>query len=374
MTKIECKLCGEGVHVLKKHLEEKHPDVSLEEYQEKFPGAELLSEAAKQKLREIKMKEAKMKETERKPLHEVFDIPKSTKGALNKNGGPIPIMVMADSEDEFKRSLVPEVDPNYIFNIDYLKSAVMGLECNINVYLVGMAGTGKSTLIEQIAARTNRPTFRVQHSGNTEESHILGQYVVKDGETVWEPGPLQLCMKLGINYLADEYDRAMPQVLSVYQPVLEGKPLVTKEAPPEWRIIKPHPDFRFTATGNTNGAGDETGLFPSTHLQDFANYERFGLMIKIDWMSEQQETAIVAGQAGIPKEDARQLVRFAREVRKHVQSGDIGAPVSPRALINAGMIGIRFKDFRRGLELAYINRLGEGDAEACNQLAQRYFG
>ncbi|MDX5412865.1 MAG: MoxR family ATPase [Rhodobacterales bacterium] len=378
MTKIKCEICGAEVHAIKKHLEDVHPDMELDEYRAAYPDAPLYSEAALKKIKEISQKKKEVSLSEagvtRRPLHEVFNIPSDTKGALSAAGGPIPIMVFDTDEDQFKRDLVPDIDPNYIFNIDTLKVAVMGLECNIPTYLVGMAGTGKSTLMEQIGARTNRPTFRVQHSGNTEESHILGQYIVKDGETVWEPGPLQIAMKLGINYLADEYDRAMPQILSVYQPVLEGKQLVTKEAPPEWRIIKPHPDFRFTATGNTNGAGDETGLFPSTNVQDFANFERFGLMIKIDWMPEAQEVAVVSSQAGIPKEDAKTLVRFAREVRKQVDAGQISSPVSPRALINAGKIGVRMRDYRRGLTLAYINRLGQAEAKACDEVAQRFFG
>lgn len=370
-SKIECRICGAEVHVMRRHLEEAHSDVTIEQYKADYPDAEVLSASAKEALKKMHAKEPTG--VTRQPLHEVFDIPAKTEGAMNKQGKPIPIMVMDDHEDEFKASLVPDVDENYIFNIDYLKQGVLGLECAIPTYYYGHAGTGKSTLHEQIAARTNRPLLRVQHSGNTEESHVLGQYVVKEGATVWEPGPLQICMKYGITYLADEYDRAPPQVLSVYQPVLEGKQLVTKEAPPEWRILKPHNDFRFVATGNTNGSGDETGLFPSTMLQDFANYERFGLMVKIDWMPEKQEIGIIAGQAGIPTEDARELVRYAKEVRKQVDSGQISAPVSPRALIYAAKIGVRFRDYRQGLELAYINRLPQADAEACRQVAQRFF-
>ena len=378
MSKIKCELCGGETHTIKAHLASEHPEVELSNYREKFPDAEILSEPAKQKLKDMKKSKGSAMTAaagdNRKPLHEVFDIPEKTPGAMNKKGQPIPIMVKGENPDEFAQSLVPEVDDKYIFNIDYLKTCVMGLETNIPTYGVGHAGTGKSTLWEQICARTRRAMLRVQHSGNTEESHVLGQYLVKDGATYWEPGPLQICMKLGIVYLADEYDRAMPQVLSVYQPVLEGKTLVTKEAPPEWRIIKPHPDFRFVATGNTNGAGDETGLFPSTMLQDFANYERFGIMLKIDWMPESQEIAVVAGQGRIPQEDAKQLVKFANEVRKQVDGGNITAPVSPRALINAAQIGIKFRDYAKGLELSYINRLGQADAEACRQVAQRFFG
>jgi len=378
MSKIKCEICGDAIHAVSQHLKSAHPEVTLKDYQEQFPDAEILSQFAKEKI--IQIKQSKEKEmvddngATRKGLHEVFDIPAKTEGAMNKKGQPIPIMVMSTHEDDFAASLVPDVDENYIFNIDYLKTAVMGLETNIPAYACGPAGTGKTTIFEQICARTKRPMLRVQHSGNTEESHVLGQYLVRSGETYWEPGPLQLCMKLGITYLADEYDRAMPQVLSVYQPVLEGKTLVTKEAPPEWRIIKPHPNFRFVATGNTNGAGDETGLFPSTMLQDFANYERFGLMMQIGWMPEAQEIAIVAGQGRIPQEDAKQLVKFATEVRKQVDGGQMTAPISPRALINAAQIGIKFRDYHKGLTLAYINRLAQADAEACRQVAQRFFG
>lgn len=378
MKLAKCEICGEECHAIAKHLKEEHGDaMSLDEYRTTYPDAEIYSDAMKQRIEQAKKdKGSKMAKTEqtRKALHEVFGIPETTKGALNKQGKAIPIVILKDSEDDFARGLVPDRDTNYVFNIEYLKTCVMGLETNIPTYIVGQAGTGKSTLWEQICASTNRPMLRVQHSGNTEESHVLGQYLVKDGGTYWEPGPLQLCMKLGITYLADEYDRAMPQVLSVYQPVLEGKPLITKEAPPEWRIIKPHPDFRFVATGNTNGAGDETGLFPSTMLQDFANYERFGIMLKMGWLPENQEVAIVAGQGRIPEDDAKQLVRFATDVRKQVDGGQITAPVSPRALINAAQIGIKFRDYAKGIELAYVNRLGQADAEACRQVAQRYFG
>jgi len=377
MKLAKCELCGEECHAIAKHLKEEHGDaMSLDEYRTNYPDAEVYSDAMKQRIEQAKKDKGQKMATEqtRKPLHEVFGISESTKGALNKQGKPIPIAVLANSSDDFANQLVPDKDDKYIFNIEYLKTCVMGLESNIPTYIVGQAGTGKSTLWEQICHSTNRPMLRVQHSGNTEESHVLGQYLVKDGATYWEPGPLQLCMKLGITYLADEYDRAMPQVLSVYQPVLEGKQLITKEAPPEWRIIKPHPDFRFVATGNTNGAGDETGLFPSTMLQDFANYERFGIMLKMAWLPENQEVAIVAGQGRIPDDDAKQLVRFATDVRKQVDGGQITAPVSPRALINAAQIGIKFRDYAKGLELAYINRLGQADAEACRQVAQRYFG
>lgn len=377
---IACEICKAHVHVIKAHVERDHPEITYEDYKTSYPNAPLLSETAKTRIKELKKKEERMSskgtqlKVKRQAFHQTFEIPETVEGALSTVGKkPIPISVYEEAPEGYD-FLIPTKDPNYIFNVENTKTVLMGLECKLNVYLNGQAGTGKTTLFEQICAHTNRTMMRVQHTVNTEEAHIVGQYVAKDGETVWEPGPLQICMKYGITYLADEYDRGMPQVLSVYQPIMEGKALVTKEAPPEWRFIEPHPDFRFVATGNTNGAGDETGLYPSTALQDFANYERFSLMMNITWMPEAQEVAVVQGQSGILKEDAKKLVKFATEVRKAVEAGEIAAPISPRSLIGAAKIGQNLGNFRKGLQFAYINRLTSVDQEACSRFAQRIFG
>jgi cobaltochelatase CobS len=381
---VKCEICGDEVHVIKRHLEENHPEVTIDQYRADYPNAPLLSDKAaaifeeKKKTREKELTRALVAGTaplkvERKPFHETFQIPETTPGALSTVGKkPIPISVYEQAPEGYD-DLIPEVDPGYIFHVDSLKTLLIGLESNIPSYLVGHAGTGKSSLVEQASAFTKRACLRIQHTVNTEEAHILGQYTAPNGKTVWEPGPLQLAMKFGLTYLADEYDRGMPQVLSVYQPVLEGKPLVTKEAPPEWRIIKPHPDFRFVATGNTNGSGDETGLYPSTAIQDYANYERFNLMIEIDWMPRNQEIAVVAAQAKIRKEAAEKLVDFAQKIRDQVASGQMNSPISPRALIAAGKIGFKMGSFRKGVKFAYLNRLNSIDKEAGDQIAQRIF-
>ena len=197
MSKIKCEICGEGVHFIKPHLAEQHPEVSIEDYQQKFPNAPLLSEAAKVRIAEVQAKKKQdeqendvvKQEAAMKPLHEVFNLDETTEGVMSSNGRPIPIEVLGDHPTELGRQLVPDIDKNYIFHVPYLKPVLMGLQVNIPVYLVGHAGTGKSTLLEQIGAYTRRPTFRVQHSGNTEEAHILGQYVVKEGATSGSRAP-----------------------------------------------------------------------------------------------------------------------------------------------------------------------------------------
>lgn len=381
--KIKCELCGAETHAIQIHLKEAHRDVTLAQYQEQFPGAPLMSEFAKARVAAARAEKEeriapkhvteKLPEISKKAMAKVFSLG-STKSAKRADGGDIMIEVLGSSEWDMQ---IPDIDDNYIFNIDILKTMLMGIALNIPTYLWGHAGTGKSTIIEQISCRTRRPMIRVQHTGSTEESHIIGQMVADmESGTKWSPGPLPLAMKYGFIYLADEYDFAYPQVLAVYQAVLEGKALVIKEAPAdsEWRVVHPHPNFRFFATGNTNGSGDTTGLYQGTNMQNAANYERFGIVEEMPYMSAKQEAAVVAAQAGIALDDAEKLVSFASLVRNAFDARQIRATCGPRVLINAGRIAVAKASFLKGLHNAFLNRLSPKDKEICLGLAQRILG
>lgn len=378
--RITCKECGAGIHSVKLHLGKSPACGTLEEYREKHPDAPLYSEAAMKHLEKHKAEkvavadvaiESADSEVTTKEFHTLFDLGRS-KEALNARGEPIMVHIANPGENA---DLVPEVDENHVWgDIGLLKTIMMGLEMNLPTYIYGHAGTGKTTSILQCAARTKRPSIRVQHTVNMEEPHVLGQYIVKDGHTVWQDGPLPMAMRLGLLYLADEYDFAMPEVLSLYQPVLEGNPLVIKEAPPEHRVIRPHPNFRFFATGNTNGSGDESGLYQGTNIQNSANYERFKQVDKADYMSKRHETLMVMKQGGVQREDAEKIVDFGRDVRKAYESRNISNTLGPRVLINIAMLGLRRGSYRVGVKLAFANRLTEVDREVVEGVAQRIFG
>ena len=374
--KIECKIDGARVHSIQVHIKKNHAaEWSVARYQAEFPGEPLLSDLAKKAVREREDAAAAKTETlagDRKNLSEVFGIPHAKTMSPRKT--PITVGIFSEASEE-AAVFIPDVDPNYIFNIELLKSVLIGYELNKTVYLHGLHGSGKTTLLEQVAARTKRPFLRLQHTINTEEAHILGQWTVKDGETVFSLGPLPMAMQMGLIYCADEYDFALPSVTSVYQPALEGKPLMIKDAPPEMRVIRPSKNFRFVATGNTNGCGDETGLYQGTQIQNAANYSRFAITEEVEYPEEKVETAIVSGQSGIRMEEAGKLVQFAAEVRKLFRGGQISSTVSPRELINAGFLGsVRGGDWRAGLRMAFTNRLSRTDREVCSQFAQRLFG
>lgn len=384
MSRITCQICGAQTHSIQIHLRDEHADYTLDDYKAEFPDAPLLSEHAKAKLAESRAQtqlnhinsvatvtpiKADGGE-EMLPLHDLFGLGK-TKAALSTSGNAIMIARFGRGTGvEF----IPDIDEGYVYDIDTLKNILLGFDLNIPVLLWGHAGTGKSTFAEQVCARTNRPLMRVQHTVNTEESHIVGQWTVKNGETVFELGPLAVAMKEGYIYMADEYDFALPSVLSVYQSVLEGKSLMIKEADAANRVIKPHPNFRFIATGNTNGSGDETGLYQGTNMQNAANYDRFGVVCKVNYMSAKLEERIVVNQSEIDPDDAKRLVSFANAVREAYDKGKISATISPRALINAAKVGIRRGSLITGIDLSFANKLSTVDKEICGGLAQRILG
>ena len=288
--------------------------------------------------------------------------------AKSASGRPIPVTLFKPHEHQ---NMVPDRDPGFIFPIEVLKNVLMCIERNIPVYLWGHMGTGKSTVIEQACAYTNRPCVRIQHTLNTEEAHILGQWVLRGSEMTYQPGWLPLAMRNGWVYCADEYDFAVPHILSVYQPVLEGKSLIIKDGSEEWRVVKPHPNFRFAATGNTNGTGDETGLYQGTQIQNAANYERFGVVVKVEFPEPEIEKRILIARQGLSGDDADKFVKFANMIRANT---DVSMPITPRSLSRSAEIGKLRGNFRVGLELAYVSRLSAVEREVVKQVAQRVFG
>lgn len=375
---ITCQICGVNCHVIQKHLKDVHSsdpnDIwTLERYQEAFPLAPILSPAAEAKIREHKAQNptvvaAKQEEATVKQdffLHDVFGFGK-VPAALNVRGEPIKITVM----DGANADLIPDIDKQYIFDIGLTKLCIMALEMRIPLYLWGHSGVGKTTVIEQSCARTKRPFLRVQHTANTEEADIEGQWKVVNGEMQFQLGPLPIAMQNGYVYCADEYDFANPQVLAVYQAVLEGKPLRIKAAN---MTIHPHANFRFVATGNTNGAGDETGLYQGTQLQNAANYERFGIVHKVEYMPAQQEIGILVGRFGLEKAAAAKYVDFATKMREAFDRREVAIPFSPRSVQFAARLGLMRDDPKFGIANAYINRLPNTSAEFARGVLQRLF-
>ena len=303
-------------------------------------------------------------------------------GAATKNGKgeAIKLEVLEDRTDGTEQFLAAE-DPNYVFPIDDAVSLAMALDGRVkmNALLWGLHGSGKSTLAEQVARRTNRPSVRVQHSVDTEASDIVGQWALEGDKTVFHYGPLARAMRDGLVYIADEYDFALPNVLAVYQAVLEGNPLFIKQAPEHMALVKPHKDFRFIATGNTNGSGDETGLYQGTQIQNAANYSRFGLSIKIDYQKPEAEKEIISKRVGaMPEADQNNLMEFVKLVRNGYEDKSITNTISTREIIAVARLAIlrgrEGPNWDYAIKHAFTNRMSSVDSAAINAIAQRVFG
>lgn len=399
--KIKCQLCGEEVHSIAIHLRNAHGEdssqpCSLDQYREQYPEAPILSKMAEEQIRKKKEAEAQKQaesaaaapskssepagEFERVPFHEAFRFGKSVKAAFTKTGNPIPV-TRDNRSDEFDY-LVPEWNENYILNPELAKTVMMGIELKSPIFLYGHSGVGKSSIFKQLCAGLNRRLFRFQHTVDTEESHIVGQWTVQKevdaagnavAVTRFELGPLPMAMINGWLYLADEMDRSSPTVLSAYQAILEGEPLIIKNAPPHLRVIKPHPMFCFAATGNTNGTGDQTGLYQATLVQDAATIERFGIVAMVDYPPEKQEIAMISAATGLHQDDAKKIRQYANEIREKAFPNQVSLTIGPRVAINMARIGMMKGDFKEGVQYAYANRLPEAEREAAMSLAKRIF-
>lgn len=390
--KIVCKIDGSRQHSIQLHIQKNYPDTwTIDRYQKEFPDAPLLSKYAEEITRRGKAKKAQTENTKdpvvtainyvssmtatREPMHKVFDLGESTPGVKNTRGEFIASTVF-QNHNSMDKLYLPKIDTDYVFPLENLRQVMAALELGMTLYIWGMHGTGKTTLAQQASARTGRPFIRVQHTQNMQETDVLGMWTIENGSTKFQLGPLAEAMLYGYVYCADEYDYAMPAVVSVYQPVLEGESLLIKDAPPQYRKIDPHPNFRFVATGNTNGVGDETGLYQGTLIQNAANYSRFAMTMEVDYMNDKLEQSILINKTGIESGLAASLTRFARDVRNGFRDGKISMTISPRELLHAAKMIMIFggiASWRTSIELAYANRLSKVDKKVVTDFAQRIF-
>jgi len=396
--KIICHIDNVRVHSVQAHIKTAHENTwTLERYQSEFPDMPILSDFAKDLLaRKAQEKAVALKAsaaaaagvtantsggekmmqstilTSLAQFHEVFELG-TAPAAMSGAGNPISIEVMSGHDLE-SLDYVPDIDSGYVYEIDLLKKVIIGFALNMPTYLWGMHGTGKTSVLQQAAARTKRPFIRVQHTINMQESEVLGQWTVRDGATQFQMGPLPQAMIMGWVYCADEYDMAMPSVVAVYQPVLEGQALLVKDAPPHLRKIIPHPNFRFVATGNTNGIGDETGLYQGTLVQNAANYSRFKITEEVKYMNEKMEENILCLKLAIDRKDAKKIIKFGVTVRQMFADQKISMVVSTRELLSAVELGVAYGgNWPLGLELAFANRLSRVDRAVVKEYMQRVF-
>jgi len=275
---------------------------------------------------------------------------------------------------------VPDVDTAYRFNPEVTLALLAGFEHNRRVLVQGMHGTGKSTHIEQVAARLNWPCVRVNLDGHISRLDLVGRdaVVLRDGQQVTEfqegivPWALQRPMAL----IFDEYDAGRPDVMFVIQRVLEREGQFTLLD--QNRVIRPHPQFRLFATSNTLGLGNLNGMYHGAQRLNHAQLDRWNLVAALNYLSAEEEMAIVAARVpalASPKQQAllRSMVAVAELTRKGFAVGDLSSVMSPRTVMSwAENIEI-FNDPGLAFRLSFVHKCDEAERPLVAEYFQRCF-
>lgn len=357
---ITCRICGEKVNFVTLHLEKAHKGVTMEEYRAQYPGAPEHSEIAWNMLQELKAR---------------YDDNEQCKYSVKRTFGfsgldNVTEVTGLSRPTEF----VPPLEEDYAFREGVLYSVLYALEKqNQPLLLIGPTGSGKTSVVEQVCARLNRPVTRVNLDGDITRSDFVGQWVLNGGQEMdFRYGPLPTAMREGHVLIVDEIDAGAAPVVMVLQAVLEGKPLVIMET---GEVVKPHPDFRICATANTNGQGDESGMYYGTQPQNYAMFDRFKLIDKVDYPTAAEEKKILKKRCGITNDETiRKLIEVAALIRKAHIKGECSCTMSTRNVVNIAEKLEAFGEHKRAYALSFLNRLNSDDHAFCSEIVQRVWG
>lgn len=279
---------------------------------------------------------------------------------------------------------VPEIDDSYVFRSDMLVTFLYGLVTNQNTWLHGHTGTGKTTFVEQVAARLQWPVVRVNLDNDIERSDFLGQTQLVTSEqgtteSKFVEGVLPRAMQTPSIFLVDEMDFGKSGIMYVMQRALEAKGLLLTED--GGRLISPHPLFRIAATANTRGQGDEDGCYPGARTQSNALLDRFTVWIHVDYMDKEQEKKLLKAHfPDISDSYIDSLTQFAREVRKAFSQRELLQSISPRALLAIckakefiGAVGSEEQANQVAINSAYLQKATADTVTKVKELYQRAF-
>ena len=275
---------------------------------------------------------------------------------------------------------VPMIDSTYKFDPETTLAILAGFQHNRRVIIQGYHGTGKSTHIEQVAARLNWPTVRVNLDSHISRIDLIGKDAIKVENgvqfTEFQEGILPWALRNPTAIVFDEYDAGRADVMFVIQRVLESDGKLTLLDQNE--VIAPHPYFRLFATANTVGLGDTTGLYHGTQQINQAQMDRWSLVVTLNYLHPDAETAIILSKAPNfnteqGRKDIAQMVTVAGLTRTAFQNGDLSTVMSPRTVINWALNAEIFRDVGYAFRLTFLNKCDELERQTVAEFYQRCF-
>lgn len=276
---------------------------------------------------------------------------------------------------------VPEIDKDYIFDKNTTLAILAGFQHNRRVMIQGYHGTGKSTHVEQIAARLNWACVRVNLDSHISRIDLIGKDAIKieDGKqvTAFQEGIIPWALQNPVALCFDEYDAGRPDVMFVIQRILEkdGKLTLLDQN----KVLKPHPHFRLFATANTVGLGDTSGLYHGTQPINQGQMDRWSIVSLLNYLSNEQEANIIIGK--MPEmQDAKgnelihMMVALANMTRTGFMNGDISTLMSPRTVLNWAENTVIFHDPRFAFNLSFLNKCDDTEHHIIDEYYKRCFG
>ena len=276
---------------------------------------------------------------------------------------------------------VPDLDPAYVFDPDTTMAILAGFSANRRVMVQGYHGTGKSTHIEQVAARLKWPCIRINLDAHISRIDLIGRdaIVLKDGQQVTEfrEGLLPWALQHPVALVFDEYDAGRPDVMFVIQRVLEtdGKLTLLDQN----RVIRPNPYFRLFATTNTIGLGDTSGLYHGTQALNQGQMDRWNIVTTLNYLPAETEAQIVLAKSGEydskdGKATVEKMVKVADLSRQAFINGDISTVMSPRTVISWAQNTLIFGDVGFAFRVSFLNKCDESERPLVAEFFQRVFG
>jgi cobaltochelatase CobS len=276
---------------------------------------------------------------------------------------------------------VPDIDEAYRFDRNTTIIILAGFQHNRRVLIQGYHGTGKSTHIEQVAARLNWPCLRVNLDSHISRIDLIGKdaIVLRDGKQVTEfrEGILPWAVQGATALVFDEYDAGRPDVMFVIQRLLEvdGKLTLLDQN----RVIRPHPAFRLFATTNTIGLGDTTGLYHGTQQINQGQMDRWNIVATLNYLDPEEEVLIVLTKApSYDTPEGRKIIRSMVEVaglsRAGFMAGDISTVMSPRTVMTWAENAEIFKEIDFAFCATFLNKCDEIERPIIAEYYQRCMG
>ena len=310
--------------------------------------------------------------------NEISNLPDTEVSVRDVFGIDIDLKVPAFSE---KSDHVPDFDPDYLFDRETTLAILAGFAHNRRVMISGYHGTGKSSHIEQVAARLNWPCVRVNLDSHISRIDLIGKdaIVLKEGKQITEfrDGILPWALQNNVALVFDEYDAGRPDVMFVIQRVLEVAGRLTLLD--QNRVIRPHPAFRLFATANTVGLGDTSGLYHGTQQINQGQMDRWSIVTTLNYLPHDNEVNIVLakvksliGEEG--KDTANKMVRVADLTRNAFMNGDLSTVMSPRSVITWAENAEIFGDLGFAFRVTFLNKCDELEQPLVAEFYQRCFG